>query len=90
MADSPLIKKLRQRAKDVGGLAAKGILNSGRGADAVGAAMRGAQTGRQAVDEGTARVLDALGLATRDDVERLSKRIGKIRKRLQALVDALE
>ncbi|MEO1482894.1 MAG: hypothetical protein AAFU77_12375 [Myxococcota bacterium] len=87
MAESPLIKRLRQRAKDVGGRAAKGILGSARGADALGAAVRGAQSGRQAVDDGTARVLDALGLATQEDVERLSRRIGKIRKRLQALVD---
>ncbi|MEL6545430.1 MAG: hypothetical protein AAFQ82_12440 [Myxococcota bacterium] len=39
------------------------------------------------MDESTARVLDALGLATRDDLDAVSRRIGRLRKRLQRLID---
>ncbi|MEO0813190.1 MAG: phasin family protein [Myxococcota bacterium] len=89
MAESPLIKKLRARAQDLTGRAAREVLNRGgsRGTDAMGAALRGAQSGRKVMDESTARVLDALGLATRDDLDAVSRRIGRLRKRLQRLID---
>lgn len=92
MAESPLFKKLRARAQDITGRAAREVRNrTGIGGnEAVGAAIKGAQSGRKVMDESTARVLDALGLATREDVEVLAQRIGKLRKRLQRLLDELE
>ena len=59
-------------------------------ADALGAAVRGVQKGRQVLDENSGRVLGALGLATQEDLERLNRRLGRLRKRLRALLDNLE
>ncbi|MEM6733491.1 MAG: phasin family protein [Myxococcota bacterium] len=92
MADSPLMKKLRERARTVTQAAAREVMGrSGpRGGEALGAAVRGAQSGRKVLDESSAKVLEALGLATRDDVEALSRRIGRLRKRVQRMVDSLD
>ncbi len=92
VADSPLIKKLRARAQGITERAAREVrnrtgLSSG---DAVGAAIKGAQSGRKVIDDSTVKVLDALGLATREDVDSLAHRIGRLRKRLQRLVDDLD
>lgn len=56
----------------------------------MGAAIKGAQSGRKVIDDGTAKVLDTLGLATRDDVDVLAQRIGRMRKRMQRLLDELD
>ncbi|MEO1303275.1 MAG: hypothetical protein AAFV36_08900 [Myxococcota bacterium] len=91
MAESPLMKKLRDRARAAGSRAAREILgqSGGRGAETVGAAVRGVQSGRRMIDEQSARMIESLGLATRADVERLSRRIGRVRKRLQRIIDEL-
>ena len=81
---------LRQRAKDFGVRAVDEILQGDAGGDVVGQAVRGAQLGRKTIDEQAARVLGAVGLATQADLGRVNRRIGKLRKRLKALVDRLD
>lgn len=92
MADSPLIQRLRRRARDAGELATRELFSrSGeRGAETLGVAVRGLQTGRQVLDERAARMLESLGLATQQDIERLSRRIGRVRKRLLRMVSELD
>lgn len=90
MADSPFMKKLRHQARDLGGRAVSGMLRGGGADGALGAALQGAQAGRKVLDESASKVLDSLGLATRDDLERISQRIGRIRKRLRGLLDELD
>lgn len=88
MSDSPLMKKLRQKAASVGARAAREL--AGSRSDPLGSAVRGVQETRRVVDDNTARMLGAVGVATRDDLERVTRRIGRLRKRLQEIVDDLE
>ena len=89
MADSPFMRRLRQRARDLGSRAIDELLSSEDRADVVGAAVRGVQKGRQAIDESGGKVLGAIGLATQEDLERINKRLGKLRKRLRSILDDL-
>ena len=90
MAESPLFKRLRARAKAMGKTAIDELLQSEQSSSAVGAAVRRVQEGRQLLDENASRVLGALGLATQADLDRVSKKIGRLRKRMTALLDKLE
>ncbi len=90
MADSPLFKRLRARAKAVGKSAIDELLQSEESSSAVGAAVRRVQESRQFIDENASRVLGVLGLATQADLERVSKKVGRLRKRMTALLDRLE
>ena len=90
MADSPLMKRLRRRARAIGSRALDEILSSDQRADAMGAAVRRVQEGRRMIDEQGARVLGALGLATQPDLDRVSRKVGRVRKRLEALLDGLD
>ena len=90
MAQSPLIKRLRARAKELGSRVVEEALNSDRRSDAVGEAVRRVQQSRRSLDEGAARVLGALGLATQEDLEHLNRRVGKLRKRLLGILDQLD
>ena len=89
MSESPLIKRLRRRAKDLGSRAVDELLKSKDGPDALGAAVRGVQQGRRVLDEQGSRVLGALGLATQDDLERVNRKVGRLRKRLLGILDEL-
>lgn len=90
MADSPFLKRLKKRALAVGSRAVDELMASENRADALGVAVRRVQEGRRALDENASRVLGTLGLATQVDLDRVSVKVGKLRKRLQALVDELE
>jgi polyhydroxyalkanoate synthesis regulator phasin len=76
------------RVKARAARAVEGIVSSERGAAAVAAAVQRVQNGRRTLEEKSTEVISALGLATKADIERLSRKIGKLRKELQALVDA--
>jgi len=90
VAQSPLMKRLRERARDLGSKAVDELLASESRADTLGAAVRGVQKGRRTLDEGGARMLGVLGLAGPEDVARINKRLGRLRKRLQTLLDDLD
>jgi polyhydroxyalkanoate synthesis regulator phasin len=86
MGQLGIIDRLKTRATR----AVEGIVTSEKGAAAITGAMRRMQDGRRALDEKATEVISALGLATKADAERVSRRIGKLRKRLQALLDEVE
>lgn len=90
MDDSPLFKRLRRGAKAIGTKALVELMSSDSRSEALGAAVKGVQEGRRILDESSARLLSALGLATQPDLERITRRVGRLRKRLEALVDAME
>lgn len=90
MAESPLLKRLRSRAREFSSRAVDELLDGDGRADPLAMAMRGLQRGRREFDETGGRVLTAFGLATVDDVERVGRRIGRLRKRLQRLVNDLD
>ena len=90
MADSPLLKRLRAKAKDLGERALDELIAAPERNAFVGETARRVQDGRVALDKQAARMIGALGLATQDDIERLGKKIGRVRKRLRALRDRLE
>lgn len=89
MADSPL-SRLRKRARKLGARAASEILDDERRAETVGSVLKRLQDIRAVVDERGTRVLGALGLATESDLERVTRKIGRLRKRMEALLDRLD
>jgi hypothetical protein len=82
MPRSRLFDSVKQRAKE----AAQEFVSSERGAAAMAEAVRRMQGSRRVSTE----LVKALGLATQEDVERVSRKIGRLRKRLQAIADDLE
>ncbi len=86
MARSDIIGKVRARAAK----AVEGIVSSERGAAALSEAMRRMQKGRQVFDEKATEVASSLGIATKADVERVGRKIGKLRKTVQSLLDELD
>ncbi len=89
MAESPLLKKFRAKAREFSSRAVDELLDGEGRADPVGMAVRGLQRGRREFDETGGRLLSAMGFATVEDAERVGRRIGRLRKRLQRLVDDL-
>ncbi len=85
-----LFDDVKRRATELGARAAREIIAGEKGAARVADAVRKVQDGRRVFDEQGARMLAAMGLATRDDLERVSQKIGKVRKRLQAVLDELD
>ena len=90
MVDSPLMKKLREAAQDLGGRAMEDFLSSEGRAEALGLAIKGAQGGRKSFDEQSGRVLGAMGFATTTDLDRVGRKIGRLRKRMLDLLSELE
>ncbi len=89
MADS-ILHKLGRRAKDFGERAAQELLTEEQRARALGKAAKSVQQGRRVLDENGAKFLATLGLATQADLERVTQKIGKLRKRLERVLDSLE
>ncbi len=83
---SELFGKVKARVQK----AAEDIVSSERGSAAVAEAMRRVQLGRKVIDEKATEVVSSLGIATKADVERVARKIGKLRKQVQALIDAAE
>ena len=86
MAASRIFEKLKARAVQTVG----DIVATERGGAALTAAMRGMQQSRRVFDEKASKLIAAMGLATKADIERVSLKLGKLRKRLQSLTDARE
>ncbi len=53
-------------------------------------AARGVLEGRRFLDDQFERLFSALGLATQADLERLAKKVAKLRRVLEDLVDEVE
>jgi len=86
VARSELLGKVKARVQK----AAEDIVASERGSAAIGEAMRRVQQGRKVLDEKASEVVSALGIATKADVERVARKIGKLRKQVQELIDAAD
>jgi hypothetical protein len=85
-----LFDDVKRRAAELGARAAREVIAGEKGAARVAEAVRKVQEGRRVFDEQGARMLAAMGLATREDVERLGNKIGRARKRLQGILDELD
>ena len=88
MSDSPL-HRLRHRAQALGERALRDFLTDDRRAEALGKAAQSVQRGRQILDDKSTKILAKLGLATQADLEKVSRKVGRLRKQVQALVDQL-
>jgi len=82
--------KLRQRARELGTRAVDELLSSEQRAEAVGNAVKKLQEARTVLDQRGGRVLAAMGLATAPDLDRVSRKIGRLRKRLNRVIDRLD
>ena len=89
MSDSHL-QRLRNCAKDLGTRAINELLSEEQRSEALGMAAKGMQQGRRVLDEKGGQILNTLGLATQPDLERVTRKIGRLRKRLHGLLDDLE
>ena len=90
MPRSPLIKQLSARARALGARAVDDLLANEDRAKTVTQAVRRVQQARTVLDEQGARMLGAMGLATHVDVERVGRKVARLRKRLQALLERLD
>ena len=88
MSDSP-IKRLRARARELGARAVDGLLATEERAKAVGSALQKLQQAKNRLDEQQLRMLGAIGVATRSDLERVARRVGRLRKRMLTLLERL-
>lgn len=89
MSESRL-HRLGQRAKNLGQRALQELLTEEQRSEALGMAAKGVQEGRRKLDASSAKLLSALGLATQPDLEKVSRKVGRLRKRLEGLLDELE
>lgn len=90
MAESPFVRRVRRAVRDASSRAVDELLGAQTSTDALGAAVRRVQQGRRLLDSQGARLLGTLGLATQVDLDRVSQRIGRLRKRLEVLLDRVE
>jgi hypothetical protein len=90
LSRKPLIAQLGDKARELGSRAARELLSSERRAEVVGQAVRRAQEARTRFDEQGTRMLAAMGFATQADLERVSRKIGRMRKRLRSILDQLD
>jgi hypothetical protein len=90
MSRKRLIDQLGDKARQLSVRAARELFSSDRRAVVVGEAVRRAQDARTRVDEQSARMLAAMGFATAADLERVSRKVGRLRKRLRGILDQLD
>lgn len=86
----PLIERLGRRAIHLGERAVQELLADEDRARALGRAARHMQAGRRAIDESSSKLIAALGLATKPDLDRVTRKMGRLRKRLEGLLDTLD
>lgn len=83
MSESPFVRRLKDRASR----AAQGLLDNEAAGEAMAVALKRLQSGRRSLDDLAQRLVGVLGLATTEDLVRVQRRIGHLRKRLRRLVD---
>jgi hypothetical protein len=76
--------------RELGSRAVGGLLSDDRRADRVGQAVRTLQGRRRAFEERATRMIQTLGFATQEDLERVTRKVGKLRKRMGRLLARLE
>lgn len=81
---------IRDRVREVGSRAIGGLLDDDRRADRIGKAVRTLQVGRRAFEERAEQMIRTLGFASREDLERVTRKVGRLRKRMGKLLTRLE
>lgn len=87
--DALVIGRIKKGAQNLGARALGELLATDERRKAVGKAVQKVQAGRRQLDDRAQQALTTLGLATQDDLQRVSRKIGRLRKRLGALSDKL-
>ena len=98
MADAGLFDILKKRAIEVGEktlVAGEKTLNElaggEQGADeAIDLALRSVRGGRRVLDEQSVKMMSAMGCATQADLDRLSRKVALLERRMLRLVTRLE
>jgi polyhydroxyalkanoate synthesis regulator phasin len=93
MSNKPLIGRLKSRATDAGRALGKRaleeLLTQEQRSEAFELAAKGVSEGRRLLDEQFERLFAALGLATQADLDSVSRKVGRLRRRLETLVEHL-
>ena len=93
MPTKPLIGRLKSRATDAGRAwgkrALEELLTDEQRSEAFELAAKGVSEGRRLLDEQFERLFAALGLATQADLDSVSRKVGRLRRRLETLVETL-
>ncbi len=82
-SDKSTLSRLRHRAQKLGERALQEMMSTPQGAEAVGIAIKGMQEGKRRLDAQAVNLIGTLGLATQEDLQRVSHKVGQARKRLQ-------
>lgn len=98
MADTGLLDTLMKRALEVGEKTLEAgektfqeLAGSDQAADdALDLALRSMRGGRRVLDEQSAKVMSAIGGATQGDLDRLSRKVALLERRMVRLVNRLE
>jgi len=98
MIDPGLLDVLKQRAFEVGEKtlqAGEKTLNELAGSEekadeAIDLAVRSVRGGRRVIDEQSARMMSAMGVATQGDFDRLARKVSLLERRMLRLVSRLE
>ena len=85
-----LFKSLQDKAVRLGERAVSGLTKGDEKADeALLTALHSVRGGRRALDEHRTRLLGAVGLATRGDLDRVSRKLGQLQKRMSRVLEAV-
>ena len=98
MIDPGLLELLKQRALEVGEKtlqAGEKTLTDLAGSEdkadeAIELAVRSVRGGRRVIDEQSARMMSAMGVATQGDFDRLARKVSLLERRMARLVSRLE
>ncbi len=86
-----LFKKLQDKAQRLGERAISGITKGDDRADeALLMALKSVRGGRQLLDEHRAQVLGAVGQATRSDLDKVSRKLGHLQKKMARILKSVE
>jgi hypothetical protein len=89
MAES-LFKSLQDKAVRLGERAVSGLTKGDEKTDeALLTALQSVRGGRRVLDEHRTRLLGAVGLATRGDLDRVSRKLGQLQKRMSRVLEAV-
>ncbi len=91
MADGiQMIDILKDAARKMGTKAFEELLIVEEKSGALSGALKHLQTGRRAFDDSSERILASLGIANKEDLDQISHKMGKLRKRLDSILDRLD
>ena len=90
MEKTKLYERLRDRATTLGKRALDEFLSDEQRLDAVDFATKSVGEGRRILEQQFERLFIALGLATQADLSHVSRKVVRLRKRLETLLEQVE